>query len=80
MTRCTNCRYRWKSKEKYWLYELEGGCPCPNCRVVQYMKVENHAFRDMLFEVTWLDFLWDIKDHLFMKLSSENEETQLKKR
>lgn len=28
MTRCTNCQYRWKSKEKHWLYELiEGNRP-----------------------------------------------------
>ena len=80
MTRCTNCKYRWKSKEKHWLYELKDGCPCTDCGTIQYVKVEDHTFRDMLFWETWLDCLWEMKDHLFMKLSSENEEAQLKKR
>ena len=44
MTRCTNCKYKWKAKDVWKLGFSKNGKECPNCKARQYVSFKDGGF------------------------------------
>lgn len=67
MTRCTNCKTRWKAKDVWSLYFQNDGKDCPYCYQRQYLSSETFRFSS---DILALLFLFLVP--FFVELSDKN--------
>ncbi|PEY38324.1 hypothetical protein CN354_10760 [Bacillus cereus] len=75
MTRCTNCKARWKAKDIWSLYFQNDGKDCPHCYERQYLSLETFHFSSNMLGLPFL-FMFPF----FVELSDKNPILKFRKR
>lgn len=69
MARCTNCNYKWNSKEIWSLGFSKKGKDCPKCGVKQYISSQTQR----TFTLGYLSLIFIVIFPFIIKLSDQDE-------
>lgn len=69
MAHCTNCNYKWKTKEIWSLGFSKKGKNCPNCGNKQYISSKTQR----IFTLGYLSLVFIVFFPFFIKLSDSDE-------
>ncbi|PEZ00658.1 hypothetical protein CN326_22445 [Bacillus sp. AFS018417] len=75
MTRCTNCKAKWKAKDVWSLFFQNDGKDCPYCNQRQYISAETFRFSSDIIRGLFLSLF-----PFFVELSDESPLEDFKKK